>query len=178
MKTKLNCYYILNTLLLISGIAFDFILFSHPFFISVAMKIIIATVLCIVVILDIFVCKQLLSEGSTKMPKTESIFVSVLTFVLLISQSIYLTIITLMGVNEILGTIKAIHYVVLISIILLVATRLHNKYITKKHTLAFGIDIIAIVMCLIICANCVLCLINGNDLFSYIAINEYNKLNS
>ena len=112
------------------------------------------------------------------MPKTESIFVSVLTFVLLISQSIYLTIITLMGANEILCTIKAIHYVVLISIILLVATRLHNKYITKKHTLAFGIDIIAIVMCLIICANCVLCLINGNDLFSYIAINEYNKLNS
>lgn len=41
MKTKLNCYYILNTLLLISGIAFDSILFSHPFFISVAMKIII-----------------------------------------------------------------------------------------------------------------------------------------
>lgn len=148
MKTKLNCYYILNTLLLISGIAFDSILFLHPFFISVAMKIIIATVLCVVVILDIFVCKQLLSEGSPKMPKTESIFVSVLTFVLLIS------------------------------IILLVATRLHNKYITKKHTLAFGIDIIAIVMCLIICANCVLCLINGNDLFSYIAINEYNKLNS
>lgn len=178
MKTKLNCYYILNTLLLISGIAFDFILFLHPYFISVAMKIIIATVLCVVVILDVFVCKQLLSEGSSKMPKTESIFVSVLTFVLLISQSIYLTIITLMGVNEILGTIKAIHYVVLISIILLVATRLHNKYITKKHTLAFGIDIIAIVMCLIICANCVLCLINGNDLFSYIAINEYNKLNS
>lgn len=59
-----------------------------------------------------------------------------------------------------------------------VATRLLNKYITKKHTLAFGIDIIAIVMCLIICANCVLCLINGNDLFSYIAINEYNKLNA
>ena len=172
MKTKLNCYYILNTILLISGIAFDFILFLHPFFISVAMKIIIATVLCVVVILDV------LSEGSPKMPKTESIFVSVLTFVLLISQSIYLTIITLMGANEILGTIKAIHYVVLISIILLVATRLHNKYITKKHTLAFGIDIIAIVMCLIICANCVLCLINGNDLFSYIAINEYNKLNS
>ena len=171
MKTKLNCYYILNTLLLISGIAFDFILFLHPFFISVAMKIIIATVLCIMVILDVFVCKQLLSEGSPKMPKTESI-------VLLISQSIYLTIITLMGANEILGTIKAIHYVVLISIILLVATRLHNKYITKKHTLAFGIDIIAIVMCLIICANCVLCLINGNDLFSYIAINEYNKLNA
>lgn len=112
------------------------------------------------------------------MPKTELIFVSVLTFVLLISQSIYLTIITLMGANEILGTIKAIHYVVLISIILLVATRLHNKHITKKHTLAFVIDIIAIVMCLIICANCVLCLINGNDLFSYIAINEYNKLNS
>ena len=173
MKTKLNCYYILNTLLLISGIAFDFILFLHPFFISVAMKIGIATVLCVVVILDVFVCKQLLSEGSQKMPKTESVFVSVLTFVLLISQSIYLTIITLMGANEILGTIKAIHYVVLISIILLVATRLHNK-----HTLAFGIDIIAIVMCLIICANCVLCLINGNDLFSYVAINEYNKLNS
>lgn len=74
MKTKLNCYYILNTLLLISGIAFDFILFLHPLFISVAMKIGIATVLCIVVILDIFVCKQLLSEGSPKMPKTESIF--------------------------------------------------------------------------------------------------------
>lgn len=141
VKIKLNRYYILNTLLLISGIAFDFILFLHPFFISVAMKIIIATVLCVVVILDVFVCKQLLSEGSPKMPKTESIFVSVLTFVLLISQSIYLTIITLMGANEILGTIKAIHYVVLISIILLVATRLHNKYITKRHTLAFGIDL-------------------------------------
>ena len=55
MKTKLNCYYILNTLLLISGIAFDSILFLHPFFISVAMKIIIATVLCIMVILDVFV---------------------------------------------------------------------------------------------------------------------------
>lgn len=66
MKTKLNCYYILNTLLLISGIAFDFILFLHPFFISVAMKIGIATVLCVVVILDVFVCKQLLSEGSQK----------------------------------------------------------------------------------------------------------------
>ena len=108
MKTKLNCYYILNTILLISGIAFDFILFLHPFFISVAMKIIIATVLCVVVILDVFVCKQLLSEGSPKMPKTETSFVSVLTFVLLISQSIYLTIITLMGANEILGTIKTI----------------------------------------------------------------------
>lgn len=137
MKTKLNCYYILNTLLLISGIAFDFILFLHPFFISVATKIGIATVLCVVVILDVFVCKQLLSEGSQKMPKTESVFVSVLTFVLLISQSIYLTIITLMGANEILGTIKAIHYVVLISIILLVATRLHNKYITKKTHFSF-----------------------------------------
>lgn len=178
MKTKLNCYYILNTLLLISGIAFDFILFSHPFFIPVAVKIFIAVVLCGIVIFDIFVCKKLLSDGTFKMPKAESIFVSVLAFVLLISQSIYLTIITLMGANEIFGTIRAIHYVVLISIILLVATRLHNKYITKKHALTFGIDIIAIMLCLIICVNCVLCLINGNDLFSYIAINEYNKLNA
>lgn len=110
------------------------------------------------------------------MPKTESIFVSVLAFILLISQSIYLTMITLMGANVILGTIRAIHYIVFISIILLVAARLHNKYITKKHTLAFVIDIVTIVLCLIVCVNCVLCLINGNDLFSYIAINEYNKL--
>ena len=80
MKTKLNRYYILNTLLLISGIAFDFILFLHPFFISVAMKIIIATVLCVVVILDVFVCKQLLSEGSPKLPKTESSFFFVVKF--------------------------------------------------------------------------------------------------
>ena len=84
MKTKLNCYYILNTLLLISGIAFDFILFLHPFFISVAMKIGIATVLCVVGILDVFVCKQLLSEGSPKMPKTESIFVFFISIFFLI----------------------------------------------------------------------------------------------
>lgn len=106
MKTKLNCYYILNTLLLISGIAFDFILFLHPFFISVATKIGIATVLCVVVILDVFVCKQLLSDGSQKMPKTESVFVSVLTFVLLISQSIYLKLVDCLEKCLIYGHIR------------------------------------------------------------------------
>ena len=63
MKTKLNCYYILNTLLLISGIAFDFILFLHPFFISVAMKIGIATVLCVVVILDVLCDSAVFCKG-------------------------------------------------------------------------------------------------------------------
>ena len=94
MKTKLNCYFILNTLLLISGIAFDFILFSHPFFLPATVRIFIAVVLCVAVIFDIFICKKIRSEGSSKMPKTESIFVSVLAFILLISQSIYLTMIT------------------------------------------------------------------------------------
>lgn len=178
MKLKLSCYYILNTLLLIGGIVFDLILLLRPFFIPVTVKISMAVVLCAVVIFDVFVCKKLLSEGSSKMPKAESIFVSIIAFVLLISQSIYLTMITLMGANEIWGTIRAVHYVVCISIILLIATRLHNKNITQKHTLAFIVDIIAGVLCLIICINCISCLINGNDLLSYIAINEYNKLNA